>query len=230
MKLGIMQPYFFPYLGYFNLINHADRWIVFDTAQYIRHGWVNRNRILRPRGGWQYIIVPLKKCSRETAIKDVVIDNRLNWKDRVTGQLQHYRKAPHFKETMRLVKECLAPEEDSLARMNTSILAEVCAHIGIDFDSSVFSQMALKIGPVNAADEWALGICKALGADEYINAPGGERLFDKEKYRRNGIRLTFGGLPPLEYESREFIPDLSIIDLLMWNEPRRIKSHLEQHK
>ena len=73
VRLGIMQPYFFPYLGYFDLINRTDRWIVFDTAQYIRHGWVNRNRILHSDSEWQYILVPLKKHSRKAAIKDIAV-------------------------------------------------------------------------------------------------------------------------------------------------------------
>ena len=73
MKLGIMQPYFFPYLGYFDLIHSVDKWVVFDTPQYIRHGWVNRNRILHPESDWQYIIVPLKKHPRNTPIKEIEI-------------------------------------------------------------------------------------------------------------------------------------------------------------
>ena len=79
MKVGIMQPYFFPYLGYFDLINRVDKWIVFDTPQYIRHGWVNRNRILHPHQGWQYIVVPLKKHDRDTSINQIETADPTEW-------------------------------------------------------------------------------------------------------------------------------------------------------
>jgi len=82
-----MQPYFIPYLGYFDLINRTDCWVVFDTVQYIRHGWVNRNRILHSDSGWQYIMVPLKKHSRKAAIKDIEIAANIDWKNRILAQL-----------------------------------------------------------------------------------------------------------------------------------------------
>jgi len=232
MRLGIMQPYFFPYLGYFDVINCVDKWIVFDTAQYIRHGWINRNRILHPKEGWQYIIVPLKKHSRETAIKDVRIANDQRWKERIVGQLQHYRKkAPYFTETMSLVEDCLSLEEDSISRLNVFILDKVCAYLGIHFDYSFFSEMSLELGPVEGPGDWALRISEAMGAKEYVNPPGAN-FFDERKFRNAGIRLTIRKLPPFEYSCRgyEFIPNLSIIDVLMWNEPEKIKSYLDEHR
>ena len=106
MKLGVMQPYFFPYLGYFDLINISDQWIVFDTVQYMRQGWINRNRILHPKEGWQYIIVPRKKHRRQTAIKDVEVSADPEWRRRILAQIQHYQKgAPCYEETYQLVEE-----------------------------------------------------------------------------------------------------------------------------
>ena len=100
MRLGIMQPYFLPYLGYFDLIRNTDRWIVFDTPQHIRHGWVSRNRILHPTAGWQYILVPLQGHSHKTAIRDILINDASPWRQRILGQLEHYRRrAPHFERT-----------------------------------------------------------------------------------------------------------------------------------
>ena len=92
MKLGIMQPYFIPYIGYYQLINYVDKWVVFDIVQYIRHGWINRNRILKPGEGWQYIVVPLQNHRRETLIKDVFISEKTDWKDRIFRQMEHYKK------------------------------------------------------------------------------------------------------------------------------------------
>ncbi|HZE89534.1 MAG TPA: WbqC family protein, partial [Verrucomicrobiae bacterium] len=108
MRVGIMQPYFFPYLGYFDLIGHTDAWVVFDTPQYIRHGWVNRNRVLHPSRGWQYVIAPVRKHDRAASIRDVEVSAAPDWRRRLLAQLEHYRKrAPYFRETMELVGRCL---------------------------------------------------------------------------------------------------------------------------
>src|SRR5512140_2804121 len=102
MKLGAMQPYFFPYLGYFELIFLTDQWIVFDISKYIRHGWVNRNRVLHPTQGWVYITVPLQKHSSDTPINHIETKDIEEWRPRLFGQLSHYRRrAPFFRETMR---------------------------------------------------------------------------------------------------------------------------------
>ena len=91
-----MQPYFFPYLGYFHLINSVDEWIIFDTPQYIRHGWVNRNRILHPKSGWLYITVPLVKHPQNTPINEIKIANQKDWKRLILAQLNHYKKIPFY--------------------------------------------------------------------------------------------------------------------------------------
>ena len=229
MKLGIMQPYFFPYLGYFELIQRTDQWIVFDTAQYIRHGWVNRNRILHPKTGSQYIKVPIKHCAREAPIGQIEIADRQQLQPRILGQIEHYKKrAPFYQETAALVELCLAGEETSLSRLNVSILAQVCRHLDIPFQYRIFSEMQLPLGPVDGPGDWALRISEALGADEYVNPPGGVDLFDPNKFAGCGIRLTLQKLIDFSYECRgyEFVPYLSIIDVLMWNPRERIKEFL----
>jgi hypothetical protein len=232
MKLGIMQPYFFPYLGYFDLINYSTRWIVFDTVQYIRHSWINRNRILHPTSGWQYIIVPLKKYSRETPIKDIMISSDSVWRDRMLGQLQHYRKrAPFFLPVYELLHECLNIREQSISRFNAQILKRVCEYLGIHFEYEMFSEMELDIGPIHGPGDWALRISTTLGVKEYVNPPGGEQLFDKSKFEENSIILTIRHLPTFEYKCHgyDFVPNLSIIDVLMWNEPRSIMDFLRRY-
>lgn len=230
MKLGIMQPYFFPYLGYFELINRTDRWIVFDTAQYIRHGWVNRNRILHPNEGWQYILTPLQKHSRETTIREIQTAPVAEWRSRVLGQLMHYKKrAPFYRETFGLVERALSYEDTSLSALNTRALGFVCERIGIPWRHSVFSEMVLPLGPVEGPGDWALRISEAVGAKEYINPIGGEALFEPARFEALGIKLTIQ--PPFEFHYEcpgyKFEPGLSVIDALMWNEPARIKAHLD---
>ena len=216
MILGVMQPYFFPYLGYFGLINYSDQWIVLDTVQYIRRGWINRNRILHPNKGWQYIIVPVKKYKRETAIINILISDNPDWRKLILGQILHYKKyAPHFKETYELVKECLEVEEPFISKLNVSILDKICRYIGISFQYSLFSEMDLRLGPIESPDEWSMRISEALGATEYVNPPGGKALYDAEKFENLNMKLTIYESPPLKYQCKryDYIPNLSIVDV-----------------
>ena len=231
--LGIMQPYFFPYLGYFDLINCSDRWIVFDTVQYIRHGWVNRNRIHHPKQGDLYILVPLKKQARETAIKDVIIADDQDWKGKILGQFNHYKKtAPYFRETYAFLEDCLSTQEPSLSRLNTRILQKTCARLGIPFQFEVFSEMNLALGQVDGPGDWALRISEALQAREYVNPPGGVSLFDAEKFKAANIKLTIRSIPALEYPTRgyEYIPDLSVLTVMAFNTPEQIKAFLDRQR
>lgn len=230
MKLGIMQPYFFPHIGHLDLINRTDRWVVFDTAQYIRHGWVNRNRILHPTTGWQYIAVPLEKHHRETPIADIRINMSTDWRARIQGQCQHYRKkAPHFEAVSALVADCLSVNTDSIVRLNVRALESVCRYLSIRFDCSVFSGMNLALGSVDGPGDWALRIAQALGASEYLNPPGGAGLFDASRFAQSGIRLAIQD--PVEFRyacgGYEFVPSLSIVDVLMWNAPEAVKGFLD---
>jgi len=233
MKLGIMQPYFFPYLGYFDLINYVDKWVVFDTAQYIRHGWVNRNRVLHPNEGWMYITVPVKDHKQDTAIKEVKIANQKDWKESILGKLAHYKNsAPYAEDTFSLVKECMEPGEDYLSNLNVKALKKVCERLNIDFEYSIFSNMDLELGKIEGPEDWALRISEAMGADEYANLPGGDDLFNESDFQRSDIKLIIRELPTFEYDCNgfEFVPDLSIIDVMMWNQPEEIKEYLDSHK
>jgi WbqC-like protein family len=224
-----MQPYFFPYLGYFDLISYSDNWVVFDAAQYIRHGWVNRNRILHPKEGWQYVIVPLRKHGRNVLIKDVEINEERDWRGRIIGQLQHYKnKAPHFDRIIKLINECLSIGTPFLSPLNVAMLEKVCQYMGIPFKYSYFSEMNLELGTVKDPGDWALLIAKAIGAKEYVNPPGGRSIFDPSKFEKAGIKLTIRNLAPIEYECKgyEFVPGLSIIDVLMWNSPDKVRDYL----
>lgn len=229
MKLGIMQPYFFPYLGYFDLINYTDRWIVFDDVQYIRHGWINRNRILHPSEGWSYVVVPVRH-TREMPIKEVTIVEDGKWRRRILGQLQTYKKkAPQYLQVMGLIEECLACDEPRISQFNVFVLERVCAYLGIHFEYARFSEMNLELGDIEEPGDWALQISRALGADEYANPPGGAGLFDPERFAASHIKLTIRNLPPLIYDcpGHTFIPNLSIIDVLMWNPVETIKDYLD---
>lgn len=236
MKIGIMQPYFFPYLGYFDLINVVDHFVVYDIVQYIKHGWINRNRILRPKGGWQYIVVPVDRSSFydsfRTPIMHVETHQGEDWKTLIIGQLDHYRKrAPYFRETVNLVRNCLDTTERSISRLNVSILEKTCNTLGIQFTYTLSSEMESQIPPGLDAQDRVLAVCDILGASKYINLPGGKELYDEHRFGEKDIEVEFRNLPAFKYSCQdyEFIPNLSIIDVLMWNPPEKIKEHLEKH-
>ncbi len=234
MKLSIMQPYFLPYLGYFSLIKHTDEFILLDTVQFIRHGWIERNRILKPSDGWQYIMVPLKKYSRETIIKDIEINNDQQWKEKILAQLQHYKKqAPYFSNVIDILNEIFSKEYATIVDLNLASLKTVCNYLGINTPIQVFSLMNIDIEPANAPDEWALNICKALGnVDENWNPPGGQSFFDKKKYESAGINLKFHSAILTDYDQKRnvFEPGLSIIDVMMFNSIEEINKMLDNYE
>ena len=193
MKIGIMQPYFFPYLGYWSLIKHTDVFILFDSVQFIKHGWIERNRILKPNEGSQYIRVPLEKYNQSTKINEIRIKNSDDWRDRLFRQLEHYKKrAPFYKETMEVIKDALTIQTDSIVKLNENIIITVCKYLEVDVRLDVFSEMNLEIEGVNEPDEWALNICKKIGGvTEYWNPEGGLEFFDRSKYFDEGLSIKF---------------------------------------
>jgi hypothetical protein len=224
-----MQPYLFPYIGYFQLIDATDRWVVFDTPQFMRHGWVNRNRILHPSEGAQYILAPLAKHSRGTSIQDIILADKAKCLTRIRGQLQHYRKrAPHYEETIALLDSAFEGENPQLSALIVRGLELCCARLDVDFDARVFSQLALELGSVEGPGDWAPKIAGALGAKEYINPPGGEHLFEPEQFQRLGVtlRILEPELCPYAQGGRAFEPGLSILDIFMWNSPEEARALL----
>jgi len=225
-----MQPYFLPHLGYFSLIKYTDEWVVFDTPQFIRHGWIERNRTLKPVEGWQYIKVPLEKHRRETPINQVRIQSHEPWHGKILAQIEHYKKiAPYYGETLAFLRDALAFESDAISTLNVHLLKKACAYLGIPFRSRIFSECNLKLPPVTAPDEWALYISLALDAKEYVNPPGGQAFFDRTKYDRHGLRLTFLAPNHKPYDQKRpvFEPQLSIVDVMMFNSPAQILQMLD---
>lgn len=233
-KIAIMQPYFMPYLGYFSLIKHTDSFILFDTAQFIRHGWIERNRILKQNDGWLYIKVPIIRDSRDTLIQDILIDNDQNWQDKILAQLQPYKKiAPYYNQTIDVVNRIFSNHYKSITDLNKAALEYICDYLEIDHSITVFSEMDLDIQPAEAPDEWALNICRALGGiDEYWNPPGGQSFFDRSKYENHGIKLVFQNPILSEYNQKRdvFEAGLSIIDIIMFNSVEEINKMLDNYE
>ncbi|MBI3517779.1 MAG: WbqC family protein [Bacteroidetes bacterium] len=226
-----MQPYFAPYLGYISLLKHSDEFILFDTVQFIRHGWIERNRILKQNEGWLYIQVPLEKYHRETLIKDVKISNETEWKKKILSQLVIYKKvAPNYYKVINLLNEVFEKEYTSIVQLNKALLEKICMYLGFSKILPIFSEMNLEIDEAKMPDEWALNICKKLGENiVYINPIGGLDFFDKEKYTVNNIQIFFQKmiLEPYDQKRNNFETGLSIIDVMMFNNVEEINVMLD---
>ena len=229
-----MQPYFFPYLGYFGLIAATDRWVVFDTPQYMRRSWVNRNRVVSSGAdGWKYLCAPVRKAARETSIGEIRLANVNSLRTDVLRNLDEYerRNAPAYAETAALVDDCLNVADDRLCSLLVQSLQKTCDHLQLPFSPELFSQLSLPIGNVGPG-EWALKTAAALGASEYINPPGGRELFNPAEFERLGIRLSFleHDLPEYSQQRAEFLAGLSIIDVLMWNGRQVTRQMIDRYR
>jgi len=232
LKLAFMQPYLFPYLGYFDLINYTDRWVVFDLAQYVKQRWMNRNRILHPNQGWQYISVPVRKAPLSTTISMIQIQNEIDWKARIYNQIDHYRtKAPYFKQVRLLLESSLEPSFTGLSELNVHTLRVICGYVGIEFNFELASELGLEMSGIKTPDEWVFQLCERTGAKEYANLPGGTSIYDSSLFAQRGIKLTFRNLPALKYEciGYQYEPGLSILDVLMWNSPQEVHGFLNRN-
>lgn len=222
MKLGIMQPYFFPYIGYFQLMNAVDRWVVFDQVQFIDKGWINRNRILHPDAEkeWQYITVPLAKKAQFDKICDISIKTEIDWRNDILGKLTSYRrKAPYYQQTRDFVRDCFDTDETKLAGLVVRILRKTATYLGIRTPIEVQSEMNLQLGEICHPGQWALRISQVLGADEYLNPAGGRSIFNKDEFYSSNIKLGFLSTNLNVYAQKRlnFVAGLSIIDVMMFN-------------
>lgn len=219
--LAIMQPYFLPYLGYFSLMHNADAFILFDVVEYDRKGWMNRNRILKPGGeDWQYIRAGVEKPPHKALIRGVKLVYGEEWKKKVFGQLEHYKKvAPFYEETMNLIREILSVTATTLTELNKKSLALVRDYLSLECPISIFSKMNIEIPKAKHAGQWALLICEVLKAKGYVNPIGGKDLFRRDEFEDKGIEIHFvkNRLSQYPQASSHFIEGLSIIDVLMFN-------------
>jgi len=219
MRLGIMQPYLFPYIGYFQLINTVDRFVIHDDVQWIKGGWINRNRIL-VQGEAQYITLPVKKDSDQLNInrRMLTADSAVQ-KQKTLRKLEGtYRKAPHFAAVMELVCDCFSFQDENVCAFVAHSLQRCCDYLGIQ-TPFVFSSTLNKRNDLQAQDR-VLDINRTIGATHYINPIGGTELYRKDRFTDHGLCLNFLQPRPVEYRQfagHAFVPFLSIIDVMMFN-------------
>lgn len=225
MRTAIMQPYFFPYIGYFQLIHAVNQFIVYDNIQYTKKGWINRNRFLQD-GSDALFSVPLKKDSDFLDIKDREIAADFK-KDKLLNQIQNaYRRAPCFAQAFPLIEEVVLEKEQNLFNFLHNSIKKTCQYLGINSEIVVSSR--LPVDHSLPGKDRVLALCKHVGAQVYINAIGGQSLYSKEEFDGQGIELKFLSTKPFQYKqySNGFIPGLSIIDVIMFNSKDRIKEHI----
>lgn len=216
MKLAIMQPYFLPYIGYYQLIAAVDVFVVYDNIKYTKKGWINRNRMLM-NGQDAMFSLPLKKDSDSLDVvqRELAADYS---RERLLNQFKGaYSQAPHFGETFALLERIVLNEECNLFRYIHHALVETCAHLRIDTEIRVSS--VIGIDHNLKGQEKVLALCRAVGADTYINAIGGTELYSREEFGSQGVELKFIKSRPFSYGQfgATFVPWLSIIDVLMFN-------------
>jgi hypothetical protein len=229
MTLAIMQPYFLPYIGYFQLMAAVDVFVVYDNIKYTKKGWINRNRLLE-NGKAATFSLPLKNDSdhRHVCERELATDFK---PARLLHQLEGaYRHAPHFSDTFPLVERIVNYRETNLFRFLHHSLVRIHEHFGIGADLRVSSGIA--IDHTLKSEEKVLALCEAVGARTYVNAIGGMELYSKERFRERGIDLRFIQSKPFEYPQfgNPFVPWLSIVDVMMFNPMQTIRQCLATHR
>ena len=228
MTIAVMQPYFLPYIGYFQLIKTVDKFVVYDNIEFTKKGWINRNRIL-VNGKDEYFTLPLKKDSDylhidKRRLADLVEVEKNKILRKITAC---YKKAPFFEIVFPLVEKLFNEKEDNLFKFIYNSLLVVCRYLGISTEFIVSS--SLPIDHQLKAQDKVISICKALNATHYINPIGGVELYSNKAFEENDIKLSFIKSGQLNYQQfqDEFIPWLSILDVMMFNSKEKIEQYLQ---
>lgn len=230
MKLAIMQPYFFPYIGYFQLIKSVDQFVIYDNIKYTKKGWINRNRIL-VNGTVQYISLPLKRDSDSLNIDQRVLSGTWDQdRQKILCRIKEaYRKAPYFNQTFEIINEILKKKDLYLFEFLYASIIQICRHLNIETKFVISS--SIEIDHELKSTFKIIKICKYLGATDYFNSIGGESLYSKEQFAENGLKLYFIKPKPGDYRqlNNGFISNLSIIDVMMFNSIQEIGLMLTQY-
>lgn len=228
MKLAIMQPYFLPYIGYFQLIASVDQFIVYDNIKYTKKGWINRNRILQ-NGSDVMFSLPLKKNSDSLYVmqRELAADFDRN---KLLNQFRGaYRKAMYFEEIMPLIEQIVRFEDNNLFTYLHHSIVRLCNYLGIMTDIQVSSN--IDIDHTLQSQERVLALCQATNANTYVNATGGMELYSKQVFEDKCIQLKFIKSRPFEYKQfdKPFVPWLSVLDVLMFNPLDSVRKCINQN-
>ena len=229
MRVSIMQPYFFPYLGYFQLISSSDVFIIYDNIKFTKKGWINRNRIL-VNGHDALFSLPLKKASDFLDVRERELSEAFDRAKLLSQFAGAYGKAPQFATAFREISAIVSHPATNLFDYIHNSVIRVCAYLGIRTKIVVSSTLPIE-HQNNKAQDKVIALCKALNATEYLNPIGGAELYDRAAFRGAGLDLFFLKMGDVRYPqfNDAFVPSLSIIDVMMFNSVERIYELLPQH-
>jgi len=229
-RVAIMQPYFAPYIGYFHLINSVDEFVIYDNIQYTKKGWLNRNRIL-VNGNDKILTLPLKKDSDYLDVKDRVLAG--SWekdKIKILNLIKSsYKKAPYYNKIFPVISSIFELPNTNLFEFILGSLHLLNSYLKINTKITISSDV--NIDHTLKSKDKVIAICKELNANTYINAIGGQELYNVQDFKNEGLNLKFIKSSPLNYKqyNNEFIPWLSILDVLMFNKRQHITDYLNKY-
>jgi hypothetical protein len=226
VRLGIMQPYVFPYIGYFQLVNTVDKFVIYDDVNFINKGWINRNKILINKNAYLFSI-PLKNASQNRLINEVEVAIGENWQRKFLRTIeQAYKRATNFEKAYSILESVLNTEVSNIAELALNSIRSVVDYLEL---STEFVPTSALYGNANLkSQQRILDICKIERTNEYINPIGGKEIYSKELFEREGIKLNFLKTKEICYKQfgEEFVPNLSMIDVLMFNSKTEIREML----
>lgn len=232
MKVAVMQPYLFPYLGYYQLVNAVDTFVFADDVNYIKRGYINRNKILI-QNDEHYFTVPCIKASQNKLINEIqIFTETKGYPENILLTIkQAYKKAPFFSDVFPLVESIFKSGTDSIATLAAASVELVSNYLGIDTDFK-YSSESFSHTKGQERSIRLINITKELGSDSYINPKGGNVLYDKEYFKTHGVNLDFlsAQIKPYAQFEEHFTPNLSIIDVLMFNSIEEIKVMLSNYE
>ena len=229
MRVGIMQPYFFPYIAYWQLMNCVDTFVIYDDVNFIKKGWINRNRILI-NGEAAYINLPMRGISQNKLIKEVYVNKDEREQQKTLDRIKFaYINAPFFNDVFPIIEEIFASKEETASGFISDSFRFICLCLGIR-TKRIMSSDIEKDNELRGEDK-IIAICEEMGAKEYVNPIGGIELYKPEKFNDAGIKLSFlnSKLTPYRQFGSQFIPALSIIDVLMFNGVEATKRMLNDY-
>ena len=225
-----MQPYIFPYIGYFQLINAVDKFVIYDDVNFINKGWINRNRMLN-NGKDSLFSIPLKEASQNKLINEIEINWDSIWKSKFLKTLEQcYKKAPFYQEALSIIEQNFNIDNEPISKVIEHNLRLICEYL--DIKTEIVSSSATYQNTHLKAQERILDICLQEKATQYINPIGGLELYDKDFFNAKNINLNFIKSMPIEYPQfkNEFVPWLSMIDVLMFNSKEKINEFLTNYE
>lgn len=227
MKVGIMQPYFMPYIGYWQLIASVDIYVIYDDVNYIKKGWINRNNIL-VNNDKQMFTIALNGASQNKLINEITIADDFI-KLRKTIHMA-YHKAPYYNDVMALLNKIFSYKSSNLADFIANSIKLVCQNL--DIQTKIIMSSDIEKNNSLKGQNKILEICKLLKADAYYNAIGGQELYDKDNFKAEGIDLHFiqTNLAPYTQLGNKYVPGLSMIDVLMFNSQQQVTEMLNLYK